>query len=1047
MDKWKIIFKLNVVLFCLMFTFAGCGGGGGSGSSDSSGASKVSTKSGKSTKQIPIATFTGSVDIASGTITFKVDDNPRTRRRNARQYSENGAVPHVAVASTGASWDGINKILSGNVTITNYTSDTLYAAYAVIENISEPDVSVYNEYGYEPSGFAYFDHAPGGEKIAPGATGSPIQWQFSDPNSTSFNFRGSIYADNWHQIAGPGASTGFNWDSNGEDNTDNADNIFFPSLASFNGKIYAVLGKNDHADRNENSNTRKGAEHWEYDPTSGAFRQINSDGWGGSEAAYNKIFNNMGGQQFVYDSKLYVGTGKSNNAAGLETPINNGGEIWRYNGSSWTSVFQDTDSDGINNLFEFDGSLFAGSLESGAGRTYAGSKADGNLAYSITGDSGSWSWVMTDAFGDTGINDASAVSKPVGSTILDGGSLSIGSATHGFVGKAGDAVKPGLTLYIADTKVGGGGGRLESDWVLAAGSVDTTAFGDDTLRNVTTVSAFGDNCYKIRGSGTAFLPHQYAHKYMQIKHGSAIYTNVSIIDSNSSNDLVTVFHGGPAFTPSTSDQVYLGSGANERGLGESGNSTAMFSVFSPSIEGLAGSGQQLWVFAANKVSGVAQYPGEGGEILSLINISNDKGVANKTGDTDWVRRMDSFTYNQAGGAGTSFPIPSTAGGLNRGGTVLLPNPSYAGFDTGIDPANPLDVNGKDELTLFPGQHNGWLYVAAAPSGRVNTGCRIYRTADGVNWMTVTTDGFGDNNLSVRTFVSSGGKLYAGGSRMTFSDAVESRPTQKVGIGTSDTAFYDTPVTTTFTVPSVVFPQSGTLLLEANTHSNPVNAGDIYYEKVSYTNNRVTGTGATLGASLPANNGYLGKTLFANASNLVLSDEPANLGLDPISGAIVMDGELIEYTMSSGSTLTPLIRAKAGSSPDWVSGINHNIGTPVYRTTRPAALADGSSGVTYSIVLTGDTSQFSLSKTTGPNVILIGDEEIMYDSIVNGTELRTPLRGYNKTSSASHSSGDNIDKPGFSGLSRGALGTTASNWGVGENVTSISLPPAELWVTD
>ncbi|MBI5376839.1 MAG: hypothetical protein HZA77_15500 [Candidatus Schekmanbacteria bacterium] len=1034
MKKGGGFLKLSSVILFFV-TIAACGTGGGGNSSSEKSSSTKSPE--KTTKQKYHASFNATVDIESGTVTFVYNDG-KTKRRAARKNVESDA----ALVSELLDWDPIKKIVSGKVRITNKSLETFYATHVVITSVTG-GASVYNENGYDPDGKPYFDHAPGGEKILPSMSGSSVEWKFADPMAVSFNFSGKIYADNWHQIAGPGVS--FGWDNaTAEDATDTIDNSFIPSLEALNGKIYTIVGKQDHSNRNEAGNPRSGAEVWEYDPTSGSFTQVNSDGWGGSEASYNKIYYDWGGVQTVYNGKLYNGTGKSNFLGGQETPINNGGEVWRFDPSAnpkWTMVWQDTDADGIYSIFSFDGSIFAGTCQTGYGRSYKGSKLDADLAWSSTGNSGSWVFVMTDGFGDV-----DQYGNPTGTALLQGGSGTIGGSIHGYVGKGSISSKPGVVLYIADTKNGGGGGRLKSDWTKA---IDFTS--DDITKTISSVTAgaSGSSEYRCVISGGGLIPHVYAHHLAYVKHGGIEYTGVIVMDNNATDVIIGVSNS--VFTPVAGDVIRLGSGANERGWGETGNMTASHFVnFSPSSEGSPGTTNQLWVFTSNLPMGVAPYINAGGEIFTLTNLQYNNTAA----DNDIIRRVDSFTANTDIG----YPTPSTSGGANKGGTVISPNSAFAGFDTGIDPTDPLDIFGRDDFTFYPGSHEGWIYVAVQPFLRVATGCRIYKTADGINWITVTTDSFGDDQLIFRTFKSSAGKLYAGGSRQIFDDSVSSHPTSRsLGSITASTAnFYEGSYL--YPSPTISYPESGTLLLEARRPtSEPVLPSYIYYEKIQYTSNRIA-TSATLNMTLPSNNGYLGKPLWATDTEVVLNDIPGNLGLDPSRGAVCIEGEIINYNSVSGSTLINLTRGIY--SPDFTGVLNHYKGSPAFRSTRLGLTEtdrlDGN-GTVYSIAIGGNPTQISSRKNDAETLILVDNEEIKYTQRTDasgtvkddstGTQLRTLIRGCNSTKWSAHSPGTVIYKPGFAGLTRGALGTTATNWGAGEDALLISVPPSELWATD
>ena len=173
---------------------------------------------------------------------------------------------------------------------------------------------------------------------------------------------------------------------------------------------------------------------------------------------------------------------------------------------------------------------------------------------------------------------------------------------------------------------------------------------------------------------------------------------------------------------------------------------------------------------------------------------------------------------------------------------------------------------------------------------------------------------------------------------------------------------------------------------------------------------------------------------------------------PASGAIVVESEVIQYGAISGTTLRTLTDPGGSPGGDFSGrgsrgprdhGIaNHPKGTPVFRTTRHGT-GD------YGIVLSGTTGLPASSGGAGNNQrrILIDDEEIYYNSIT-GLTLWTPMRGVDVTDVAAHSAPTTIYRAGFTGITRGQHGTTATTWAGAEGVSGgIVMGTAELWVTD
>ena len=189
MRKIKSIFvNLSFLLIAIVFVLTGCGDSGGG----------VSGKSGKSlspaSNKKPLVSFIGHVDVKSGKVSFEYPVITKKGKKSFKKLYSYG--PEYQLVSSGVSWDNTNKIASLNIQIQNNLSagpgNTLYGTYTTIEQITvggvPSTVNVRNEYGYDPSGYPFFNHAPDAESIAPGATGSAVSWQFNDPSSVNFDF-------------------------------------------------------------------------------------------------------------------------------------------------------------------------------------------------------------------------------------------------------------------------------------------------------------------------------------------------------------------------------------------------------------------------------------------------------------------------------------------------------------------------------------------------------------------------------------------------------------------------------------------------------------------------------------------------------------------------------------------------------------------------------------------------------------------------------------------------------------------------------------------
>ncbi len=1029
------ILSIFISFAVLLFLIPGCGDGGGGGGGKTT--SKISGKK-------PVGSFIGHVNAKTGEVTFEYSDGStvKTKKGNAKKLYTSQPGPgmpglQVTLASAGMAWDSTNKILTGNVTITNNTSDTLYGTYATIESISAGGVSVNNEYGYDPSGYPYFNHAPAGASIAASATGSAVTWKFSDPSSASFNFSGNVYADNWHQIAGHGiASTA--WENA---DADKEDKLFIDSMTNFNGKLYLTLGKQVHPARDTGSANDfrngggagvgiTGAEIWEFEPTSSVWTKVSAPGFGGAEDYLNFAYSNWGTSLLEYKGSLYAGTSKATIFGNGQTDPDNkqGAEIWQWSGSgtAWSKVHSLSDCKAIKDLLEFDGNIFATGYFRGYNK--AGAALQSRFDFSPTGTTG-WAIVMSDSFGD--IDEQGTYGTSISSAISN---VQFGTSNKFlFMAKGGITAKPGAQIYRAGPANGTNKGTNYTNGLIvgARGNGNWTTNGDWT--RITDVA--GDDFFAtitstpvlINGAAGMFtiasvtyssapadheLAHHWAHNDTQGR------SSITIID-NVGTSVVYGVHAGdhtPKYKNSLNgvgDKLRLTKGANERGASETANGTSFeLFTFAPSTEGTASPvDNTLGVSTNNLPQGLPNYNTSGAEMYA----SSNAGISTGTVDSDWVRKLDLFTG--VNGSALGFATPGASGGANFEGLS-----SIGGF------------NNRDDFTFAMGSHEGWLYASVYPFQKTDSGFRLYKSADGINWIKITDDNFGRKGYSKGfTFVSLNGKLYMSMSRQQFSTSVSGSSDGAAGLTTTTSTFYVTDPT--FGTPTIRFPASGTLVLDKVIAAgvdpgNNVPESAIIIEKVNYTGTRVSTT-LTLTNALPANDGTLANYVWATDTQIPLS----SVATLPSSGAVVLEGEVIQYGALSGSTLISLERGTRGPKDHGIA--NHPKGAPVYRTTKNAAND-------YGIVLSATTG---LITSGNARRILIDNEEISYATL-NGLTLTTPIRAMDATDAGAHAASAPIYRPGFTGITRGQYGTTLTTWSSGEGVSGgISLGTAELWITE
>ncbi len=172
---------------------------------------------------------------------------------------------------------------------------------------------------------------------------------------------GSAGAEVWR------SSGGADWERVSSGGFGNDNNMFIEDFAVFNGDLYAIAANFD-----------TGTEVWR-SRNGSDWSQVGGDGFGDTKNLSELV------ALEVFDGQLYAGTGNHTTGA----------EIWRTaNGTDWSQA-NDDDFDGgavsnyeITDLYEFDGQLYCGVLNNGAGKIWR------------TSNGTAWKEVISDGFGD-----------------------------------------------------------------------------------------------------------------------------------------------------------------------------------------------------------------------------------------------------------------------------------------------------------------------------------------------------------------------------------------------------------------------------------------------------------------------------------------------------------------------------------------------------------------------------------------------------------------------------------------------------------------------
>jgi len=227
------------------------------------------------------------------------------------------------------------------------------------------------------------------------------------------------------------------------------------TLAPFDGRLYA--GTSNYGGQ--------GSQLWRMN-TSGAWTPVMQDGFGDPQ--------NIGIDHLAeFDGKLYAGTWNENRSTGATA----GGQVWRSsNGTDWSQVvaagFGDPSNGEAYYLAPFKDQLYAA--------TWSYTTTHGaEIWRSSTGDSGDWTRVVTDGFGD--VNNAAIMTMETFGDHLYAGTYNWDSAamtsTGGTVWRTGDGV----------------------NWA----QVNTPGFGSVNLNLISSLAAF--NGYLYAGTAGPYL--------------------------------------------------------------------------------------------------------------------------------------------------------------------------------------------------------------------------------------------------------------------------------------------------------------------------------------------------------------------------------------------------------------------------------------------------------------------------------------------------------------------------------------------------------------
>ncbi len=508
-------------------------------------------------------------------------------------------------------------------------------------------------------------------------------------------------------------------------------NISVVTMREFKGSLYAMT-------RNE----IEGGEIWR---TAGA-------GWeqvlfpdDETNGIYGNLWNNnVWGEMIVFRDKLYCCF-----SSGLQGTVlkSTGCEIWRYDGTSWEAVISDK-----KDVEE------AGTISAIAGCE----QEDGETTALVTDETKQWTadqWAggvlqITSGNGkyrrfDIISNTEDTLTIQQNETAGDvGREYTVCESTH--------YTNP-FPLYEYDL------GAIEVGDTYEIGTgYDENGFGNYWNKSITDVAIFEDKLYVSTG-----LNYEYGSQVWYTEDGESWQVTEPAYNFG-------LYHDDPNYP---------------NGLKGVCSSIPSLGVSSVSGEEVLYAGGQGTTGNLGRCSRVAKLTKTGWELIVDTSVDDNDTGTNENGFGGGLE-CDMFTGNAMPWCLVHFKDKLYAGINSLGGARVLYTPTGSSEDghwfysVGSDSGMPSGFDGvinealasqgiyqNVSVNLFP--FDDYLYAGivstyAPPMGATEeflTGSHIWKTADGIKWEQVTTDGFGDDYIvTFEAFTTFAGNLYVSGSR-------------------------------------------------------------------------------------------------------------------------------------------------------------------------------------------------------------------------------------------------------------------------------------------
>jgi len=505
------------------------------------------------------------------------------------------------------------------------------------------------------------------------------------------------------------------------------------ALAEYKGLLYAMT-------RNE----VEGAEIWRT-TAGGSWEQVLFPG-GETNGAYgNPWLSSMWGSMIVFHDKLYCGFSSGHQGSVYDST---GCEIWRYDGSTWEAVIsdkKDTEESGsitaISGCDGNDGDVTAQIRD--AGKSWTENQWAGGVLQITSGDG---SFRRFDIIGNTGDTLVIQQNEVAGNLNQE---FTICGSQH--------FMNPSPPMIEYDR----GAVRAGDSYEIGTG-IDENGFGNYWNKMIAEMVIFNGRLYV----STA----------LNYEYGAQVW-------STEDGDVWEVTQPSNSFGNFHTDSNYRDS---KRPVSTSIPSLCVSSVSGKPVLYAGGTGA---TGNRGKCSRMAKLTDSGWELIVDVDVDTNDTGTNENGFGCGMD-CDMWTGNWMPWSLADFKNKLFTGIQGLGGTRVLYTPNGSSEDgswlysVGGDSGMPNGFDGKknigmavlvmyqniaSNLYVFDNELYAGLVTNYSPKLDIKqdklTGAPLWKTADGVTWQPVTSNGFGDSHIvSFDCFASFNGTLYIGATK-------------------------------------------------------------------------------------------------------------------------------------------------------------------------------------------------------------------------------------------------------------------------------------------